>query len=126
MSCLTWVVSPATGFDLQPQTRTRSTKHSVRRAAPNVSGARFALLAWQIELWPEWETRPTRGSPRARRVARRGLEERRRVVDLSSTRLGPGLPGSQILLLGRRQAVDGHTHGVELEARDLGVDGAGH
>src|ERR1700680_822551 len=56
MSCLTWVVSPATGFDLQPQTRTRSTLPSVRLDARNVPGARFALLAWEILLCRGWET----------------------------------------------------------------------
>jgi len=31
MSCLTWVVSPATGFDLQPQTRTSLTRRAYAR-----------------------------------------------------------------------------------------------
>src|SRR6202035_317698 len=63
------------------------------------------------------------GGPRERRCpsARWALLARRPGLPGES---GAGLPGPQVLLLGRGEPVDGDAHGVELEASDLGVDGA--
>src|ERR1700686_2740532 len=93
MCRLTWVVSPATGFDLQPQTRTRPTSTAYASLTP-MSRVR-CRCCWGATY-----------------CCRSGL--------------GPGLPGPQVLLLCRGETVDVHTHRLELESCDLGVDGAGN
>ena len=45
-----------------------------------------------------------------------------RVAAVRRCRSGAGLPGAQVLLLGRGQPVDGDPHGLELQPGDLGVD----
>jgi len=68
MSCLTWVVLPATGIDLQPQTRTLLTGSTIRleRAKSNhyatSSPGRHPTETWTT---PEWD-----GSERPGRAQR--------------------------------------------------------